>query len=203
MSRGTVYLVDDEAAQRRAMKRLLGTHGFEVHAFASAEAFLAEFDPSAAGCLLLDLRMPGKSGLELQQELRQRDAQIPIVFLTGHADVPTSVYSMKQGAVDFLQKPVQEERLLEALGHALALDAERRKEGGELRADRERLATLTAREREVLDAVLAGRSNKQVAFALGIAERTVKLHRSRAFAKMGGPSLPELARRIQRLSAAE
>lgn len=199
MSRGTVFLVDDEAAQRRAMKRLLGAHELQVRDFESAEAYLASFDPDAPGCLLLDLRMPGVSGLELQQELRRRGAQVPIVFLTGHADVPTSVYSMKQGAVDFLQKPVAEERLLEALDSALELDAQRRREDSELRDDRERMGTLTRREREVLDAILDGSSNKQVAFALGIAERTVKLHRSRAITKMGGPSLPELARRIQRL----
>lgn len=201
MTRGTVFLVDDEAAQRRAMTRLLGAHGLEVQAFAGAHEFLSAYDPALPGCLLLDLRMPGMSGLELQQELARRGSQIPIVFLTGHADVPTSVYSMKQGAVDFLQKPVQEERLLEALENALRLDAARRSEEDELRDDRERLATLSSREREVLDAILAGSSNKQVAFALGIAERTVKLHRSRAFSKMGGPSLPELARRVQRLEA--
>jgi FixJ family two-component response regulator len=199
MSRGTIFLVDDEAAQRRAMSRLLGAHELEVRAYESAEAFLAGFDPQAAGCLLLDLRMPGASGLELQQELRRRGAEVPIVFLTGHADVPTSVYSMKLGAVDVLQKPVQEQRLLEALARALELDATRRRLQTELQADRERLATLTAREREVLDQILSGRSNKQVAFALGIAERTVKLHRSRAITKMGGPSLPELVRRVERL----
>jgi len=201
MSRGTIFLVDDEAAQRRAMSRLLGAHDLEVRTFASAEEYLAGFDPRAAGCLLLDLRMPGASGLELQQELRRRGAEVPIVFLTGHADVPTSVYSMKLGAVDFLQKPVHEVRLLEALERALGIDAERRRESDGLREDRERFATLTERERQVLEGILAGRSNKQVAFALGIAERTVKLHRSRAMDKMGADSLPELVRRIERLRA--
>jgi FixJ family two-component response regulator len=201
MTRGTIFLVDDEAAQRRAMSRLLGAHDLEVRAFASAEEFLAGFDPLAAGCLLLDLRMPGASGLELQQELRRRGAEVPIVFLTGHADVPTSVYSMKLGAVDFLQKPVHEERLLEALQRALGIDAERRRESDGLRADRERFAKLTERERQVLDGILSGKSNKQVAFALGIAERTVKLHRSRAMDKMDADSLPELVRRVERLRA--
>jgi FixJ family two-component response regulator len=201
VSRGTVFVVDDEAAQRRALTRLLGAHEFGVLAFESAEAFLAKYDPAQAGCLLLDLRMPGASGLELQQELRRRGAELPIVFLTGHADVPTSVYSMKLGAVDVLQKPVDEAQLLEALGRALELDASRRRRAGALDADRARLAALTVREREVLDLVLAGRSNKQVAFALGIAERTVKLHRSRAIAKLGGRSLPEIVRLVERLRA--
>lgn len=201
MSLGTVFVVDDEAAQRRALKRLLGAHEFAVHCFESAEAFLAGYDPAQSGCLLLDLRMPGASGLELQQELRRRGAELPIVFLTGHADVPTSVYSMKLGAVDVLQKPVNEAQLLEALQRALTLDASRRRKAGELDADRARLATLTAREREVLDLVLAGRSNKQVAFALGIAERTVKLHRSRAIAKLGGASLPDVVRLVERVRA--
>ena len=201
MSRGTVFVVDDEAAQRRALSRLLGTHDYSVHTFESAAAFLAQYDPAQSGCLLLDLRMPGASGLELQQELRRRGAELPIVFLTGHADVPTSVYSMKLGAVDVLQKPVNEAQLLEALGRALELDAGRRSRAVALDADRARLATLTAREREVLDLVLSGRSNKQVAFALGIAERTVKLHRSRAIAKLGGQSLPEIVRLVERLRA--
>lgn len=199
MSRGTVFVVDDEAAQRRALSRLLGAHDYQVRAFESAQAFLTAFDPALPGCLLLDLRMPGASGLELQQELRRRGAEVPIVFLTGHADVPTSVYSMKLGATDVLQKPVNEAQLLEALERALLLDATRRRRIGELDADRARFASLTAREGQVLDLVLAGRSNKQVAFELCIAERTVKLHRSRAVAKLGGQSLPEIVRLVERL----
>lgn len=196
---GTVFLVDDDEAQRTAMKRLLGACGFRVLVFEDAEAFLDAFDPALPGCLLLDLRMPGRSGLELQIELERLGSLLPIVFLTGHADVATSVFAMKQGAVDFLQKPVEEQTLIAALESALARDGERRREHGELVRLRSRHDKLTAREREVLEQMMAGLSNKQVARVLGIAERTVKLHRSRVFTKMAADSLAELVRMAERL----
>ncbi|MBK7875076.1 MAG: response regulator transcription factor [Planctomycetes bacterium] len=198
-ARSTVFLVDDDDGLRRATARLLAAHGFEVRAFGSAEEYLAAFDPRAAGCLLLDLRMPGTSGLELQQELARRGSPPPIVFLTGHADVPASVMAMKRGAIDFLEKPVREEELVAAIERALALDEEQRIQREELEALERRYAALTPREREVLAEMLAGQLNKQAAYSLGIAERTVKLHRSRVMEKMGAGSLPELVRMAGRL----
>ena len=198
-ARGTVFLVDDDDGLRRATARLLTSYGFEVCAFASAEEFLAAFDARAPGCLLLDLRMPGTSGLQLQEALAQRGAAPPIVFLTGHADVPASVMAMKRGAIDFLEKPVKEDELVAALERALELDAKRRGEREELEVLQGRYAALTPREREVLAEMIAGQLNKQAAFSLGIAERTVKLHRSRVMEKMGADSLPELVRMAGRL----
>jgi FixJ family two-component response regulator len=194
MPNGTVFLVDDDDALRRATTRLLKACGYDVREFASAEEYLAAFDADAPGCLLLDLRMPGQSGLELQQALAERGSALPIVFLTGHADVPTSVYAMKQGAVDLLQKPVQEPELLAALDRALE-----RRGRAEISALQRRYATLTPREREVLSELVAGQRNKQTAYALGISERTVKLHRARVLEKMGAESLADLGRMAERL----
>ncbi len=199
VSHGTVFLVDDDEALRRATTRMLIASGFEVRGFASAEEYLAGLDAAAAGCLLLDLRLPGRSGLELQRLLLERGCRLPIVFLTGHADVPASVYAMKQGAVDFLEKPARGEELIAALQRALALDAEQRRIDAELQILRERYAKLSEREKQVLAELLAGARNKQAAFALGIAERTVKLHRSRVLKKMGTDSIPELVRMAERL----
>jgi FixJ family two-component response regulator len=196
---GTVFLVDDDQALCAATTRLLDAHGFKVRSFTSAENFLSRFDPKEPGCLLLDLRMPGRSGLELQQALAEQGVEIPIVFLTGHADVPTSVYAMKRGAVDFLQKPASEEDLIAALERALVRDADQRKSHAELSVLRARYATLTPREREVLVEIVAGQRNKQAAHSLGIAERTVKLHRSRVLEKMGADSLADLVRMAEYL----
>lgn len=198
-SRGTVFLIDDDEGLRRATSRLLAANEFEVRSYASADEYLERFDPREPGCLLLDLRMPGKSGLELQQALAARGAQPPIVFLTGHADVPASVLAMKQGAIDFLEKPVSEAALLAALGRALELDEQQRIARAELAEIRERFDALTPREREVLAEMIAGQLNKQAAYSLGIAERTVKLHRSRVMEKMRADSIPELVRMAERL----
>lgn len=198
-ARSTIFLVDDDDGLRRATERLLTAHGFEVRAFASADEFLGAFDAAAPGCLLLDLRMPGLSGLELQQELERRGAAPPIVFLTGHADVPASVMAMKRGAIDFLEKPVKEAELVSALERALERDHRQRSERDEVALLQRRYSALTPREREVLSEMLAGQLNKQAAFSLGIAERTVKLHRSRVMEKMGAGSVPELVRMAGKL----
>ena len=195
----TVYVVDDDEALRRATARLLTAHGFTVRLFGSAEEFVAAFDPEASGCLLLDLRMPGQSGLELQRSLAERGALLPVVFLTGHADVSTSVNAMKRGAVDFLEKPVREAELVEVLGRALARDEEMRAARSELARLKRRYGVLTPREREVFAEVVAGQLNKQAAYSLGIAERTVKLHRARLIEKMGANSLADLVRMAERL----
>lgn len=200
MSAGRVYLVDDDEALRRATRRLLDSHGFEVQAFASAEEFLGAWDPDLGGCLLLDLRLPGQSGLELQRTLAERGVEPAIVFLTGHADVPTSVHAMKRGALDFLEKPVDEATLVAALERALERDGELRRDRSELARIERRFAQLTAREREVFEHIVAGHLNKQAAFALGIAERTVKLHRSRVLEKMGANSVADLVRMAGQLA---
>ncbi len=198
-----VFLVDDDADLRTATTRLLSAHGLVVRAFGSAESFLAAFDPEQPGCLLLDLRMPGKSGLELQQALRQRAAQLPIVFLTGHADVPTSVYAMKEGAVDVLEKPVPEDTLIAALRRALARDGELRKERSDRSDIQRRFDSLTPRERDVFRELIAGLRNKQTARALGIAERTVKLHRAHVLEKMSAATLADLGMMAERLGLNE
>ena len=198
-SRHIVYLVDDDDALRRATSRLLQSSGLEVRAFPSAEEFLAHYDAAVPGCLLLDLRMPGQSGLELQRTLLDRGVGVPIVFLTGHADVPASVHAMKGGAIDFLEKPVDEDRLLAALEQALEADLAARRQRGDLTQIQGRLASLTPRERDVLALVVAGKLNKQIASSLGIAERTVKLHRARVLEKMGAASLADLVRIAERL----
>jgi FixJ family two-component response regulator len=197
--RGMVFLVEDDEALRRATTRLLEACGFGVRPFAAAEEFLAAFDSAAPGCLLLDLRLPGQSGLELQRTLERRGDMPPIVFLTGHADVPTSVFAMKRGAVDFLEKPVRDEDLIAALERALEVDEETRRERGDRARIEKRYATLTPREREVLTLIVAGRLNKQTALELGIAERTVKLHRARVLEKMGADSVADLVRMAEML----
>ena len=199
MGHGTSFLVDDDDALRRATERLLASHGYAVRAFASADAFLQQLDASQAGCLLLDVRMPGQSGFDLQQVLLTRGVNLPIVFLTGHAEVSTSVQAMKQGAVDLLQKPVREAELLQALERALERDAKTREASGALATLQRRYATLTQREQEILAAIVTGQLNKQVAYALGIAERTVKLHRARVLQKMRADSLADLVRMAQHL----
>ena len=192
--RGSIFLVDDDEAMRRATARLLDAHGYDVRAFASADEFLRQLQPGEPGCLLLDVRMPGQSGFELQEILLARGVTLPIVFLTGHAEVASSVHAMKQGAVDLLQKPVREPELLQALERALERDAKTRAEDGAVASLRRRYDALTPREREVLAAIVTGQLNKQVAFSLGIAERTVKLHRARVLQKMHADSLAALVR---------
>lgn len=199
MRNGTVFLVDDDEDLRRATMRLLAAHDFTVRAFASAEEFLAAFDPEAPGCLLLDLRLPGKSGLDLQRTLEEKGLATPIVFVTGHADVPTSVVAMKSGAIDFLEKPVRQEALVAALERALEHDARTRVARGDRAKIERRYAMLTAREREVLLEIVAGKLNKQAARALGIAERTIKLHRARVLEKMGAGSVADLVRMAELL----
>jgi FixJ family two-component response regulator len=190
----TVFVVDDDPAILKAIARLLAAAGREVQTYASPREFLERHDRSAPGCLLLDLAMPGSSGLELQQALAAEGAERAVVFISGRGDIPTSVEAMKAGAVDFLTKPIDAERLLAAVDAAIEKDASARRARDERRRIEERLATLTLRERQVLEHVVAGQLNKHIAADLGTVEKTVKVHRGRLMHKMGAASLIELVR---------
>jgi FixJ family two-component response regulator len=194
----TVFVVDDYAPVRSAISRLLRAAGFAVVAFASPEKFLAQYDPHTPGCLVLDLDMPAVDGLELQRILAGKGSPLPVIFLTGHGDVPKSVQAMKRGASDFLTKPVNDEDLLAAIRAAIEKDRTLRREQTELSEIRARLATLTPREREVLEHVVTGKLNKQIAVDLGAAEQTVKVHRARVMQKLRVGSVAELVRLTER-----
>lgn len=197
----TVFLVDDEVLVRKAVGRLLRSEGFEVAAFASPGEFLDAHDPAEPGCLVLDMAMPDISGLELQQTLAARGSALPIIFLTGRADVPMCVQAMKRGAADFLTKPVKDTDLLAAIRRALEHDRNARQTRAELEDIRARVASLTPREREVLRHVATGRLNKQIASDLGTVENTIKVHRRRVMEKMRVASVAELVRLVQRCGA--
>jgi FixJ family two-component response regulator len=199
MSAPCVHVVDDDHSMRKSLARLLGGAGYAVTLYGSGEELLEVAGPGVTGCLLLDLRMPGLSGLELQRQLLERGCQAPVIFLTAHGDVKASVVAMKLGALDFLEKPLTASVLLSAVATAVALDDRARQHRDELSALRALVATLSAREREVWLRVVAGQLNKQVAFDLDIVERTVKLHRHRAMKKLRANSLADLVRIAERL----
>ena len=192
VSKGTLYIVDDEPQVRGALARLLRSAGYQTHGFGSAGEFLAAHLEESAGCLILDLAMPGMSGLELQQSLRRAGCPRPIIFLSGKGDIRKSVRAMKSGAVNFLTKPIDVRELLPAVEEALHLDSAERAAWMERHGVSERIATLTPRERQVLSQVVTGKINKQIAADLGTAEKTVKVHRSRVMRKMHAASLVEL-----------
>jgi FixJ family two-component response regulator len=194
----TVFVVDDDAAVRKAVARLLRSAGVAAAAFASPREFLAQYDPATPGCLVLDIAMPDFNGLQLQTTLGEKGCILPIIFLTGQGDVPKSVQAMKRGAFDFLSKPVKDKDLLTAVRAALEKDALARLEQAKFSEIRTRLDTLTPREHEVLEHVVAGKLNKQIAGDMGITEATVKMHRARVMAKMKVQSVAELARLIER-----
>jgi len=194
-----VFVVDDEAAVRTAVARLLRSMGIEVALFGSPAEFIAAYDPDAPGCLLLDVAMPGLSGLQLQGVLARRGGALPIIFLSGQADVPISVQAMKAGAADFLTKPVAAEVLLAAVRAAFDKDRLARLARAEAAEFGARLASLTPREREVLTHVVAGRLNKQIAGDLGTVEQTVKIHRARVMTKMKVTSVADLVRLVERM----
>jgi FixJ family two-component response regulator len=189
-----VYVVDDDAGVRKGLKRLLQAAGFEVLCYASAAEFLNDDDRSRVGCLLLDVAMPGISGLELQDALVASGNDRSIVFLTGHGDIPKSVQAMKAGAIDFLTKPTDDEKLLSAVRVAVEKDTRARERRALRESVEQRLATLTQREREVFEHVVSGQLNKQIAADLGTVEKTIKVHRARVMAKMGATSIAELVR---------
>jgi RNA polymerase sigma factor (sigma-70 family) len=199
MPEGVVYVVDDDASVRRALARLIAAAGLEVETFPSARAFLEHAPHDRPGCLVLDVRLPGESGLDLQTALREVRHQLPIIFVTGHGTVPASVRAMKDGALDFLQKPVDERELLDGIQRALRRSHEARAEHAERSTIQRRLDTLTPREREVLDLVAMGLLNKQIGDRLGVAEKTIKVHRGRAMQKMAADSVADLVRLLNKL----
>ena len=190
----TVFIVDDDPAIRFAMQALMDSVNIEHEIYSSGDEFLESVDDHRAGCLVLDIRMPGLGGLELQEELIKRDSTLPIIFITGHGDVPMAVDAMQKGAVDFIQKPFRDQDLLDRIREPLKTDAERREEQQKHAEVAERLDRLTNREREVFDLVVTGKPNKVIASELGVSQRTVEIHRARVMEKMQARSLADLVK---------
>ncbi len=195
----TIFIVDDDSAVRDALKFLMRSVGHPVETFGSAQEFLQSYSDDRPGCLVLDIRMPGMSGLELQQKLVEQRAIVPIIFITGHGDVPMAVEAMQAGAVDFIQKPFRDQDLLDRINQALEKDVANRAALGELNAIREKLVSLTPREREVMDLVVRGKANKVIAGDLNLSQRTVEIHRAHVMEKMNAASLAHLVRMILEL----
>lgn len=200
MNEEVVHLVDDDEGLRKALSRLLRAEGYQVRAFASAAEFLNACHAQEINCLLLDVRMPGLDGLELQRRLLRSGVTVPIVFLTGHGDIAMTVSAVKAGAIDFLTKPAEDADLLRAVRHALNYSAMMREENREALMIAARFSQLSPRERQVLEGVAAGKANKVIAAELGICEQTVKVHRGRVMEKMGAESLAELIHHYDRLN---
>ena len=199
MTEGIVFVVDDDAAVRRALERLIKSVGLTVETFASAQEFLRRDPPDGPACVVTDVRMPGLSGLDLQKELGDAGLSMPIVFMTGHGTVPMSVRAMKAGAVDFLQKPVDEQVLLDAIHQALEKGSREQEALAQHTEIQERIDSLTVREREVFELVVSGMLNKQIAAELGASEKTIKVHRGRVMQKMQADSLADLVRMAERV----
>jgi two-component system response regulator FixJ len=191
-----VYVIDDDEAARHSLEFLLDCAGIRVRSFASADAFLAASPPLAGACVITDVRMPGRSGIELVEEMKRRGADVPVIVITGHADVPLAIQAMHAGVADFIEKPFDDELLLSALRRALAQQAGKAEAQEERSAILERIATLSGREREVMDGLVAGEANKAIAFDLGISARTVEVYRANVMMKMQTKTLSELVRMV-------
>ena len=190
----SVFIVDDDQAIRYAMQALMESVGLNYEIFHSADQFLEQFSLDKPGCLVLDIRMPGLGGLELQEKLIEKGSTLPIIFITGHGDVPMAVEAMQKGAVDFIQKPFRDQELLDRISEALKTDQTTREQQGEKASIQTRLKTLTNREKEVMDLVVTGKANKVIAYELGVSQRTVEIHRARVMEKMQASSLADLVR---------
>lgn len=191
-----VYLVDDDQSIRTAIGRLIASAGYEFECYGSAEEFLDRFDPAAPGCVVLDLALPGMDGFAIQDRLSAIAGDRTIIFLTGRGDIPASVKAMKAGAVDFLTKPIEADKLLAAIESAVARDRQSRSASSMRTSVEQSIASLTPRERQILDRIVAGRLNKQIAYELGISEKTVKVHRSRIMKKIGARTAADLVRQV-------
>ncbi len=198
-----VFIVDDDEAVRDSIGMLLETVDIPYVTFPDAQTFLEEVDPNEVNCLVLDIRMPGMSGLELQEKLSAMNAQVPIVFITGHGDIPMAVEAMRHGAVDFLRKPFRDQELLDRVQEALSQDAEHRDHAADVETLKSRVADLTPREQEVFKRVAKGQANKVIAIELGISERTVEIHRSNVMQKTSSRSLADLVRLLIKLEELE
>jgi two-component system response regulator FixJ len=194
-----VFIVDDDEAVRNSLRLLVKSVGLTAMALPSAQDFLTSYNPQQPGCLVLDVRMPGMSGLELQQQLNQRGAVIPVIFITGHGDIPMAVEAMQQGAFDFLQKPFRDQDLIGRIQRALERDRTSREDLGQRNRIRQRRDSLTPREREVLALVTSGSANKVMAADLGLSQRTIEIHRARVMEKMGASSVAQLVRMVMDL----
>ena len=194
-----VFVVDDDSSVREAIKSLIKSVGLRVETFETAQQFLGSKRPEVPGCVVLDVRLPGLSGLDLQRELAANDIKLPIIFITGYGDIPMSVRAMKAGALEFLTKPFRDQDLLDAIQQALERDRAARRHSKEIAELRQRFDALTSREREVMNLVVGGWLNKQIGFELKISEITVKIHRGRVMGKMGASSLAELVRMTEKL----
>ncbi|MBX9604837.1 MAG: response regulator transcription factor [Gammaproteobacteria bacterium] len=194
----TVFVVDDDQAVRMSLSLLIRSMGLAVETFESAAAFLGVCDPERSGCLVLDIRMPGMSGLEMQEELNRRAIGLPVIFITGHGDVAMAVRAMKSGAVDFIEKPFNDQQLLDRINKALDLDRNARAARAEHATLAARIELLSPREREVMERIVAGQANKVIAIELGLSERTVEIHRAKVMTKTGARSLAELVTMVNR-----
>jgi two-component system, LuxR family, response regulator FixJ len=201
MDRQTVFVIDDDAAVRHSLALLIRSMSLEVELFDSAAAFLDRCDASCSGCVILDIRMPGMSGLELQQALTDRGFGLPIIFITGHGSVQMAVQAMRRGAVDFLQKPFDDQELLDRINQALDLDHSRREMQRELAAAQAKLDKLTPREHQVMERIVNGQANKVIAAELSLSERTVEIHRAKVMTKTGTSSLAELVTMVTKLNS--
>jgi two-component system, LuxR family, response regulator FixJ len=195
-----VFVVDDDEAVRNSLRWLVESVNMKVKCFAGAQEFLEAYDPGTPGCLVLDVRMRGMSGLQLQEELEKRNIQIPIIIITGHGDIPMAVTAMKGGAVDFIEKPLNYQALLDRIQDAIGRDDQRRSQTTEARVIQQRLDALSPRERQVLERVVAGRLNKQIAADLDISPKTVEMHRAHLMQKMEAGSVAELVRMVMTVS---
>jgi two-component system, LuxR family, response regulator FixJ len=192
--RPTIYVVDDDDGMRRALDTLLSTVGYKTAVFSRPSDFLSQFTPEAHGCLVLDIRMPEMSGLEVQQQLNRRGSMLPVIFITGHGDVPMAVQAMKEGAFEFIQKPFRDQDLLDRINHALKQDADHRTNSARRSEVQHRLESLTPREKQVMNFIVDGSANKVIAIDLGLSERTVEIHRAKVMEKMGARSVAHLVK---------